>query len=57
MQAFQDQKEVNEERFNEIDKRWARVEEAIRVEEKERTEDSSILHHQFKEHNQVASTL
>ena len=31
MQAFQDLKEQNDERFNCIDKRWSKVEDALRI--------------------------
>ena len=57
MQEIQDQKEVNEERFCEIDRRWSRVEQAFRVEDKERGADVEDLHSQLRQHNQIASTL
>ena len=34
MQSIYDQKEVNEDRFNAIDQKWGRVEDAFRIEAK-----------------------
>jgi hypothetical protein len=43
MQALQDLKEQNDQRFDCIDKRWGEVEDALRIEQKERHGDVVIL--------------
>lgn len=43
MQALQDLKELNDQRFDSIDKRWGQVEDALRLEQKERKGDVHLL--------------
>lgn len=55
MQAQQNQKEVNEGRYETIDKRWSVVEDAFRIESQERSQDLSVLKDQLKvRKNQVS---
>jgi len=57
MQSIYDQKEINEERFNAIDQKWGRVEDAIRIEAKERCSDITGLSQNLKQHAKTANTL
>lgn len=43
MQALQDQREDNELRFGNIEKRWSVIDEAVRIEAKERGEETQLL--------------
>lgn len=43
MQALQDQREDNELRFGNIEKRWSVIDEAARIEAKERGEETQLL--------------
>lgn len=44
MQALQDQREDNELRFGNIEKRWSVIDEAVRIEAKERGMETQLLH-------------
>jgi hypothetical protein len=44
MQALQDQREENELMFGSIEKRWSVIDEAVRIEGKERGEETQMLY-------------
>lgn len=57
MQVFQDLKEQNDQRFSSIDKRWSQVEDALRIEQKERQGDVSILRERIQDRVSLSETL
>jgi hypothetical protein len=57
MQALQDLKELNDQRFDCIDKRWEQVEDALRIEQKERQGDVHLLRERLQDRVSVADNL
>ena len=57
MQALQDLKEINDQRFDSIDKRWEQVEDVLRLEQKERQEDVHLLKERLQDRVCVADSL
>lgn len=57
MQALQDLKEVNDQRFDSIDRRWGQVEDALRIEQKERQGDVHLLRERLQDRVSVADNL
>lgn len=57
MQALQDLKEINDQRFDSIDRRWGQVEDALRIEQKERHGDVNLLRERLQERVSVADNL
>ena len=57
MQAMQDLKEVNDQRFDSIDRRWGQVEDALRIEQKERQGDVHLLRERLQDRVSVADNL
>ncbi len=57
MQALQDLKEVNDQRFDSIDKRWGQVEDALRIEHKERQGDVHLLRERLQDRLSVSDNL
>ena len=57
MQALQDLKEVNNQRFDSIDKRWEQVEDALKIEQKERQGDVHLLRERLQDRVSVADNL
>jgi hypothetical protein len=57
MQALQDLKEVNDQRFDSIDRRWGQVEDALRIEQKERQGDVHLLRERLQDRVSVADSL
>jgi hypothetical protein len=53
----QDRRETSESRFSEIDQRWSRVEDALRVQAKERGQDLTDLGQQLQHQNSTSSSL
>jgi hypothetical protein len=57
MQALQDLKELNDQRFDSLDKRWGQVEDALRLEQRERQGDVHLLRERLQDRMSVADTL
>ena len=57
MQGLVEEKENSEERFADIDSKWSRVQDAIRLQTQERNQDISELTEQLKKHVKFNGSL